>query len=211
MYRFMLAVVAVSFTVAGSAQAQRHQPAVHLPSSRWVINGHSSVALGANVEDDFNQVKTSSGLGAGIEIGYRVTPRLLAYAGLDINKQAIDDFDLEGDFGLTHLEAGARLSFPVAKSKFMPYVGAWIGRRSLSTTMDDFVTGTSADLSMSGLAAGASGGVQMFVSPKLALDGGLSVGVGKMGNIKFDHQTQLTQNLQSTTTTRLRFGANWYP
>jgi hypothetical protein len=211
MYRFMLAVVAVSFTVAGSAQAQRHQPAVHLPSSRWVINGHSSMALGANVEDDFSQVKTSSGLGAGIEIGYRVTPRLLAYAGLDINKQAIDDFDLEGDFGLTHLEAGARLSFPVAKSKFMPYVGAWIGRRSLSTTMDDFVTGTSADLSMSGLAAGASGGVQMFVSPKLALDGGLSVGVGKMGNIKFDHQTQPTQNLQSTTTTRLRFGANWYP
>jgi hypothetical protein len=93
----------------------------------------------------------------------------------------------------------------------MPYVGAWVGRRSLTTSLDDFETGTSSDLSLSGLAAGASGGVQMFVSPKLALDGGLSIGVGKMGNIKLDGQSQTSEGLESTTTTRLRFGANWYP
>jgi len=210
MQRFILAVVAASFGLSGSAQAQRQQPVVR-PSSRWVINGHSSMALGATVTDAFNEVKTSSGLGAGIEIGYRVTPRLLAYAGFDINKQPVDAFDLEGDFGLTHLEAGARLSFPIQRSKFMPYVGGWVGRRSLSTTLDDFETGTSSDLSLAGMAAGASGGVQMFVSPKLALDGGLSIGVGKMGNIKLDGQSQATQSLENTTTTRIRFGANWYP
>src|SRR6476660_4437221 len=210
MQRFILAIVTASFGLAGAAQAQRHQPVVQ-PSSRWVINGHSTMALGASVTDDANEIKTSSGLGAGFEVGYRVTPRLLAYAGLDINKQAVDIEGVGGDFGLTHLEAGARLSFPIERSKFMPYVGAWVGRRSLSTSLDDFDTGTSSDLSLSGLAAGASGGVQMFVSPKLALDGGLSIGVGKMGNIKFDHQTQPTQNLQNTTTTRLKFGANWYP
>ena len=210
MHRFILAVATVSFGLTASAQAQRHQPVVH-HSSRWVINGHSTMALGTSVTDAFNEVKTSSGLGAGFEVGYRVTPRLLAYAGLDINKQPVDAFDLEGDFGLTHLEAGARLSFPIKHSKFMPYVGAWVGRRSLSTSLDDFDTGTSSDLSLSGLAAGASGGVQMFVSPKLALDGGLSIGVGKMGNIKLDGQNQITQNLDNTTTTRIRFGANWYP
>jgi hypothetical protein len=210
MQRFILTVVAVSFGLAGSAQAQRHQPVVQ-SSSRWVINGHSSMALGATVTDAFNEVKTSSGLGAGVEIGYRVTPRLLAYAGLEINKQPVDAVDLEGDFGLSHLEAGARYSFPIEHSKFMPYVGAWVGRRSLTTSLDDFETGTSSDLSLSGLAAGASGGVQMFVSPKLALDGGLSIGVGKMGNIKLDGQSQTSEGLESTTTTRLRFGANWYP
>jgi hypothetical protein len=169
------------------------------------------MALGTTVTDAFNEVKTSSGLGAGFEVGYRITPRLLAYAGLDINKQPVDGFDLEGDFGLTHLEAGARLSFPIQRSKFMPYVGAWVGRRSLTTTLDDFETGTSSDLSLAGMAAGASGGVQMFVSPKLALDGGVSLGVGKMGNIKLDGQSQTTQSLENTTTTRIRFGANWYP
>ena len=123
------------------------------------------MALGTSVTDAFNEVKTSSGLGAGFEVGYRVTPRLLAYAGLDINKQPVDMADLEGDFGLTHLEAGARLSFPIERSKFMPYVGAWVGRRSLSSTMDDFVTGASEDLSMSGMAAGASGGCRCSCRP----------------------------------------------
>ncbi|MFL5462050.1 MAG: hypothetical protein ACJ8AY_15290, partial [Gemmatimonadales bacterium] len=158
MHRFILAVAAASFGLNASAQAQRHQPVVH-HSSRWVINGHSSMALGATVTDAFNEVKTSSGLGAGLEVGYRITPRLLAYAGFDINKQPVEAYDLEGDFGLPHLVAGPRLSFPIERSKFMPYVGAWVGRRSLSTTLDDFDTGASSDLSLSGMAAGASGGV----------------------------------------------------
>ena len=84
-------------------------------------------------------------------------------------------------------------------------------RRGLTTTVDDFVTGTSSDLSLSGLAAGASGGVQFFVSPSLALDGGVSLGVGKMGNVKVDGQKEDWGTPDNTTTTRLRFGANWYP
>jgi hypothetical protein len=50
--------------------------------------------------------------------------------------------------------------------------------------VDDFDAGTSSDLSRSGLGFGATGGVQVFVSPHLALDGGVSLGMGKMGNVK---------------------------
>lgn len=211
MQRYILAVLAASFGLAGSAQAQRAHP-VQLPTSRWVINGHSTAALGTSVSDGEDNLNTSRGLGAGIEVGYRIMPRLLAYAGFDIAKQAIDVVGLDGDFGLTHLEAGARLSFPIQRSKMMPYLGAWVGRRSLSTTVDNFVTGASSDLSFSGLAIGASGGTQYFVSPKLALDAGLSVGVGKLGNVKVDGQRQEGgEILHNTTTTRIRFGANWYP
>jgi hypothetical protein len=210
MQRFMLAVLAVSLGLATPALAQRPH-AVRLPSSRWVINGHSTAALGTSVGDAGGSINTSSGLGGGVEVGYRVTPRLLAYAGFDLAKQAIDVEGLDGDFGLTHLEAGARLSFPIARSKAIPYVGLWAGRRSLSTTVDNFVTGARSDLSMSGMAVGASGGLQVFVSPKLALDGGVSVGVGRMGNIKVDDQRQDWGTPDRTTTTRIRFGANWYP
>jgi hypothetical protein len=51
------------------------------------------------------------------------------------------------------------------------------------------------------------------VAPRLALDGGLSLGVGRMGTVKVDGQRQDvdTGTLKNTTTTRLRFGANWYP
>jgi hypothetical protein len=210
MQRLMLAVVAVALGLAAPAYAQRPH-ALRLPSSRWVLNGHSTAALGTSVGDAGGSINTSSGLGGGVEVGYLVTPRLLAYAGFDLAKQAIDVAGLEGDFGLTHLEAGARLSFPIARSKAMPYVGLWAGRRSLSTTVDNFDTGASSDLSMSGMAVGASGGVQVFVSPKLALDGGVSVGVGRMGNIKVDGQKQDWGTPDRTTTTRIRFGANWYP
>ena len=105
----------------------------------------------------------------------------------------------------------ARLSFPITGSKLMPYVGGWVGRRSLTTTVDDFETGASSDLSLSGLGAGASGGVQFFVSPSLALDGGVSLGIGKMGNVKVDGHKEDWGTPDNTTTTRLRFGANWYP
>jgi opacity protein-like surface antigen len=209
MQRILLAVVAtVAFAVSAHAQQSQHPV---MPSSRWVLNGHSTAALGTSVGDDFGSIDTQGGLGAGVEVGYRVTPRLLAYAGLDIAKQGIDEAGLDGDFGLTHIEAGARLSFPITGSKLMPYVGGWVGRRSLTTTVDDFETGTSSDLSLSGLGAGASGGVQFFVSPSLALDGGVSVGIGKMGNVKVDGHKEDWGTPDNTTTTRLRFGANWYP
>ena len=209
MQRIHLAVVAtVAFAVTAHAQQSQHPV---MPSSRWVLNGHSTAALGTSVGDDFGSLDTQGGLGAGVEVGYRVTPRLLAYAGLDIAKQGVDEAGLDGDFGLTHIEAGARLSFPITGSKLMPYVGGWVGRRSLTTTMDDFETGTSSDLSLSGLGAGASGGVQFFVSPSLALDGGVSLGIGKMGNVKVDGHKEDWGTPNNTTTTRLRFGANWYP
>ena len=161
MQRILLAVVAtVAFAVSAHAQQSQHPV---MPSSRWVLNGHSTAALGTSVGDDFGSLDTQGGLGAGVEVGYRVTPRLLAYAGVDIAKQGISEVGLDGDFGLTHIEAGARLSFPITGSKLMPYVGGWVGRRSLTTTVDDFETGISSDLSLSGLGAGASGGVQFFV------------------------------------------------
>ena len=208
MQRLVLAVLALGF--AGSVQAQGSHPAGP-PSSRFVLNGHSTAALGTSVGDAGGSINTNNGLGAGVEVGYLITPRLVAYAGLDIAKQAINVAGLDGNFGLTHLEAGARLSFPIPRSKVLPYLGAWVGRRSLSTTVDNLDTGQRADLSMSGLAFGASGGAQLFVSPKLALDGGLSLGVGKLGNVKVDGQHQDWGTPNNTTTTRIRFGANWYP
>ena len=210
MQRLVLAVLAASIGLACTAHAQRPH-AVRPLSSRWVINGHSTAALGTSVGDAGGHINTSSGLGGGLEVGYRVTPRLLAYAGFDLAKQAIDVAGLDGNFGLTHLEAGARLSFPIRHSKAMPYVGVWAGRRSLSTTVDNVVTGASSDISMSGISVGGSGGVQVFVSPKLALDGGVSLGVGKLGNIKVDGQRQDWGTPDNTTTTRIRFGASWYP
>jgi len=210
MHRMLLAILVASLASAGSVHAQR--PRAVRPPARWVINGHSVAALGATVSDGVveEDLKTSTGLGAGVQVGYLVTPRLTAYAGLDIAKQGSAIEGVTGTFGLTHLEAGARLSFP-NRGKTLPYLGMWVGRRSLSTTLEDFATGQQLDLSVSGLAAGVSGGVQYYVSPKLALDGGVSVGMGKFGHVKADGRQDDIPGVKNTMTTRLQFGANWYP
>jgi Outer membrane protein beta-barrel domain len=212
MQRLILAVLALSLAAANASQAQTRWAGA-VPSSHWVLNAHSTAALGAGVGDAEGTLNTSSGLGGGVEVGYRITPRLTAYTGLDIAKQPLSQPGVNADFGLTHLEAGARLGFPLQRSRVMPYLGAWVGRRSLSTTAEDLDTGAQRKLSFSGLAFGGTAGVQVFVAPGLALDGGLSVGVGRMGTVKVDGQRQDvdTGTLKNTTTTRLRFGVSWYP
>ena len=210
MQRMILGVLVASLGTVASAQAQRPQ-STRLPS-RFYINGHSVAAFGTSVvPQGWDALKTSTGLGGGIQVGYAITPRLTAYAGYEIAKQPVDVFGLEGDFGLTHLEAGAHFSFPVKRSRILPYVGAWVGRRSLSSTLDDFEAGTSQDFSLSGMALGLSGGLQYFVSPTLALDGGVSVGMGKFGNVKIDHQKQVMPEMNNSTTARVQFGASWHP
>ena len=69
--------------------AQRPEPV--RPPSRWLIGGHSTGALGASVGDVFGSINTSTGVGGGVEVGFLVTPRLVAYAGLDIAKQPINE------------------------------------------------------------------------------------------------------------------------
>jgi hypothetical protein len=210
MQRIILAVLVASLGTVGSAQAQRAHT-TRLPS-RFFINGHSVAAFGTSVTPQgWDALKTSTGLGGGVQIGYAITPRLTAYAGYEIAKQPVDMFGLEGDFGLSHLEAGAHLSFPVRGSKMLPYLGAWVGRRGLTSTLEDLDTGASQDFSLSGMAAGVSGGMQYFVSPVLALDGGVSLGMGKFGNVRIDHQKQVMPQMNNSTTMRVQFGANWYP
>ena len=178
-----------------------------------LLHGHSVAVLGTTVSDGVQEgdLRTNAGLGAGVQVGYLITPRLSAYAGLELAKQGSDVTGVDGNFGLTHLEAGAHLSLPVRGSKMTPYLGAWVGRRSLSTTLVDVLTGERMPLSVSGIAAGVSGGMQYFVSPKLALDGALSLGIGKMGHLKANGNQGDIPGIKNTTTTRLQFGANWYP
>ena len=182
-----------------------------MPSSRWVLNGHSTAALGTSVGDDFGSLDTQGGLGAGVEVGYRVTPRLLAYAGLDIAKQG----DRRGG-------ARRRLrphSHRGRREAQLPDHGQQadaLRRRLGGPAQPHYDHGRLRDGSQLGpLAVGARGGriggVQFFVSPSLALDGGVSLGIGKMGNVKVDGHKEDWGTPDNTTTTRLRFGANWYP
>ena len=99
MQRIILAVLVASIGTVGTARAQRPQ-STHLPS-RFYINGHSVAAFGTSVTPQgWDALKTSTGLGGGVQVGYAITPRLTAYAGYEIAKQRSGRRRARGDFGL---------------------------------------------------------------------------------------------------------------
>jgi len=154
----MIFAVLLPAIAAGTAQAQ----------TGLMLNAHSVAALGTTLRPSAGPGEpfvTGFGAGGGVQVGYGFTPRLMAYVGVDVAKQGNRTFGLSGHFGLAHLEAGARLSFPVRGQRFQPYVTASVARRGLATTAVDPETGESVRIRFSGTSLGAGGGIQYFMSP----------------------------------------------
>jgi opacity protein-like surface antigen len=197
----------------GTAQAQHRtqRDAAPITPSGFMIGAHSVAAFGTSVavENGGNPLKTKLGPGGGVQLGYAFNPRIMVFASADIAKQAADRFGT-GNLGLTHIDLGARVGIPVnPTSRVLPYAMGTVGHRSLGTTIvaDD---GTRAHLSYSGLSFGVGGGLQYFMSPRFAVDGGVNVGFGKFGTVKLDGHTVPEVKAPNSTTARAMFGVNWY-
>lgn len=88
MQRIILVALAAALSVgASTAQAQRPQT-IQLPS-RWMRNAHTVAALGTSVRDPLavNPLKTGLGPGGGLQVGYALSPRLTAFAGIEAARQ----------------------------------------------------------------------------------------------------------------------------
>jgi hypothetical protein len=211
MKRMLLAGLALALAGTSTAQAQRAR-AVQLPA-RWMLNAHSVAAFGASVTDpgELGTLRTGLGPGGGFQVGYAITPRLTAFAGVEAAKQGSRTDGIVGDFKLTHIEAGARMTFPLrGESRVLPYAMATVGRRSLSTNLRDLL-GNTGRIGLNGLTVGLGGGLQYFLSPQLALDGGVNVGFGRFGGTLTDNGVSVpVPRLERTTIMRVMFGVNWY-
>ena len=211
MRRMILIALVAALAGASAAEAQRPRT-IELPS-RWMLNAHTVAAFGTSVQDPLaiQTLKTGLGGGGGVLVGYAITPRLTAFAGADVVKQGSRTPGLVGHFKLTHLELGARMSFPLrGSSRVLPYAMASAGRRSLSTTVVD-LAGNTARIGLSGLTLGVGGGAQYFLSPALALDGGVNVGFGTFGgDVVVNGQRFPVPDLEGSTVTRVLLGVNWY-
>lgn len=207
----VVGLLAALGAAAPTAQAQRPQ-AARLPH-RWMLNAHTVAAFGTSVRDPqaINTLRTGLGAGGGVQVGYAITPRLTAFAGVDVARQSSRTVGLVGDFRLVHLEAGARMSFPVRGApRVLPYAMASLGRRSLGTTVVD-LAGNRARIALSGFTLGAGGGAQYFLSPALALDGGVNLGFGTFGgDVTVNGERFPVPRLERSTIARVTLGVNWY-
>lgn len=162
---------------------------------------------GEDVRSDFH---TNLGGGVGAMIGYGFTPILSAYASLDLAKQGSGVSDLQGSFGLVHFEVGARANLPMGSPRTVPWVSASVGRRSLGAHITDTGWDEEYDAVFSGGMFALGAGVQHFLSPTTALEGGAEIGFGTFDKFAVDGD-QDDIDVGSSTTVRLRFGMVWRP
>jgi hypothetical protein len=155
---------------------------------------------------------TNLGEGAGLMAGFGFNRTFSAYASLDVAKQATgQDVYPSGTFGLAHFEIGGRANLPLNSPRTIPYVSASIGRRALAAKVTDEDSGQSGDFALSGQTYSVGGGVQHFLSPHVALDGGIELATGSFNHIHdvFGNDTDIPVN--SSTSWRVRVGVNWRP
>ena len=221
--RLMLTALVLPAVLVGNAAAQAHRPgadaAIHAPASPqptgFMLNAHTVAAFGTSAGDatqlNDHPITTGLGPGGGVQVGYAFNRTVMVFASADIAKQNSTRQDLPGNLGLTHIDLGTRVNIPVHSSRLLPYGMASVEHRSLGANVEDDITGADTKVSFSGFSLGVGGGVQYFMSPKLALDAGVNVGFGKLGTLKVDGQKEQTPELNNSTTARLLFGMNWYP
>jgi hypothetical protein len=209
-----IAIIALGLGAATSAQAQNARKFVPVPHTEGLMLGATTVitqGITLQGEGMNGQVQTNRGTGVGVQVGYGFTPKLLVFASTDISKQGTTYAGIDGDFGLTHLEAGGRYTFLQAGKRMVPYVNALVGKRALTASSNG--GGISVTMRISGTELGAGGGVLYALSPKVSLDGNVSAVRGKFTTIELsgDVNQSGTLTVNSSTNLRLKVGFAWHP
>ena len=218
-------VFAALFAASAAVEAQRppSRRAAPLKTDARQMNDGRTTGLSLGVHaigapgvsitgDDIDGAfETNFGAGFGAMVGYGFNRTFSAFASIDIAKQkTAPDVYPAGNFGLLHLQAGARANLPLGGPSTVPYVSASVGRRALGAKITDLDTGESYDSSLSGGMFGLGGGVQHFFSPSLGFDGGVELGFGKLDDLDEDGE-RATLAVNGSTTIRLRLGLTWRP
>jgi hypothetical protein len=178
----------------------------------FVLSVYSFGAPGLTVNgpDVEGSLKTSFGPGGGVMVGYGFNPMFMAFASIDLAKQDASAGTFEGNFGLRHMEVGARVNLPYGNSSTAPYVMAMLGQRKLAAYVLDNTDDSEYELGLSGTMFGIGGGVQHAFSPTMAVDAGLELASGRFGHYDGENGSG-SVHVNGTISSRLRVGVNWRP
>ena len=228
MYRSLKGIITtgmaalIAMTWAEPAMAQRtttaskpaaKAPAVKERTNKWVFGAHTIATPGVSITGpDFEEwpVSTTMGGGLGIMAGYELNRAVTAFASLDLAKQNSGVNWMQGSFGLVHAELGVRAKLSQNNPQSVPYLMAAIGRRAIGSRITDLEDDEVYDVSFSGTMFSFGGGLQYMLSPKLALDGGVELGLGTFDHYEADGDIG-TVNANTSTSIRVRAGFVWRP
>ena len=228
MYRSLNAIMTgavtlglAALTFAPIAGAQRTntaaKPAASAPkakerTNKWVFGAHTIAAPGVSVTGPDIDGTFGTGLGGGLGIiaGYELNKAITGYALLDVARQGSGVNWMSGSFGLVHAEIGVRANLSQNNPQMRPYLQAGLGKRSLGARVTDFEDDEVHDMSLSGNMLSFGGGLQYVLSPKVSLDGGVSMAIGNFNQWEDDGDLGTIQ-VNSSTSIRLKAGVVWRP
>jgi opacity protein-like surface antigen len=152
-----------------------------------------------------DQNESESGGGLSVRLGYGFSENLQLYAaGTGAN---IEYADADDTYGMGHFDLGARYMFGSGLNSARPYLNAAFSGRAASF---DFGTET-ADLRGTGFTVG--GGLEYFVNPSLAFEGGLDLTFGEFseGRVGSGSWQDLGAESFRATSGRFNLGLAWHP
>jgi hypothetical protein len=218
-----VATVTAMFALATAAEAQHsstHKAATTANSKPIVPDGRrTGLVLGVYTiaapgvtltgDDVDGTFQTNFGPGAGVMVGYGFNRTFSGFASVDLAKQGMSG-DIGGNFGLRHIELGARANLPYGSATTVPYLMASDGQRALGARVTDDFEGTEYDMRLTGGMFGVGGGLEHVLSPTLAVDGGLAVAFGRFNHSDIAGESS-SLAVNGTTSIRLRIGMTWRP
>jgi opacity protein-like surface antigen len=201
--RALVLATALAGTLTSTAAAQMDEPVLASKTAGFnlglFLNGSA-----AQVED---ADEADSGAGISLHAGYGFTPSVSVFARLSAASIQAEGF-AEDQYALAHFDLGLRYSFGSTASQLRPFLSGAVSGRAAS-----FDLGSEGTLDVRGSGFTGGGGLEYFVRPNLAIEGGLSFSFGEFdeGRLDGSEWVDLEDEALEMNTTRLDLGVSWHP
>ena len=158
------------------------------------------------VEDD----DPSEGGGIGLRVGYGFNRKFMGYLEVDGIQFDVENPDLEGEWGMAHVDLGARYSFANSLSRWVPFLDAAIGARAVTVedaTSDGEDVG---EVTFSGGSLSFGGGVSFYASQKFAIETLVKFTGGTFEQIDVGNVSVNDLDIEASSF-RFKLGVSWWP
>ena len=202
-FRMLALAAAVAGPLAAAPAAAQLDP-IPLRSSTSGFNLGVFLNGSAIQAEDSDVVESGGGLG--LHLGYGFSEAVSVFLRVDV--ASIRSEDLADDYAMAHADIGARFSFGQPTSQFRPFLQLALSGRAIS-----WDTGPQGDLQARGGGVSAGAGLEYFVSPTLAIEGGLHLSHGDFseGRLGDGDWVEFGNESFSATSSRLDLGISWHP
>jgi len=183
-------------------------------AARAQLSTTRGLSLGAHLMGTSLTVENgdpASGGGLGLRVGYGFNRIVTGFVNLDGSQVDIKSGStIVGQWDLAHAEVGARFHFANSLRRWVPYLEASAGARSVSVS-DASVNGQAAGkVSFSGGALTLGGGLSAYITRKVALDASLKWTGGQFTKVDVGNVSLNNLDIDAAS---FRFGVGfvWWP